>query len=79
MDGERGACPVCGQPVEAAVRRHKTLGVWVPVRGAGPCRNPECRAFAQPARRRPDERRAETDRTRDRPGAEPGDGTAGTP
>ncbi|MER6383891.1 hypothetical protein [Streptomyces sp. NPDC001250] len=49
MDGEEHLCPVCGQPVEAVVRRHKTLGVWVPVWGPGPCRNPECRTFARPA------------------------------
>lgn len=24
------------------VRRHKTLGAWVPVWVRGPCRNPEC-------------------------------------
>ncbi|MFC3349960.1 hypothetical protein ACFOOM_21540 [Streptomyces echinoruber] len=47
MDGEEHACPVCGRPVATVVRRHKTLGVWVPVWGPGPCRNPECAAFAE--------------------------------
>lgn len=48
MDGEEHVCPVCGQPVETVVRRHKTLGAWVPVWGPGPCRNPECEAYAEP-------------------------------
>ena len=42
MDREQPVCPVCGQPVETVVRRHKTLGAWVPVWGPGPCRNPDC-------------------------------------
>ncbi|MFI9809280.1 hypothetical protein ACIHEJ_33870 [Streptomyces sp. NPDC052301] len=56
MDGERHVCPVCGQSLESVVRRHKTLGVWVPVHSPGPCRNPECRASG----------RAAADRTRPR-------------
>lgn len=28
--------------METVVRRHKTLGAWVPVWVRGPCRNPEC-------------------------------------
>ncbi|MFD7302136.1 hypothetical protein ACFV83_14605 [Streptomyces pharetrae] len=47
MDSEQHACPVCGQPVETVVRRHKTLGAWVPTWVAGPCRNPQCAAGAQ--------------------------------
>jgi hypothetical protein len=31
--------------VETVVRRHKTLGAWVPLWVAGPCRNPECGAY----------------------------------
>ncbi|MBZ9642605.1 hypothetical protein [Streptomyces sp. PSKA30] len=45
MDSEK-VCPVCGQPVETVVRRHKTLGAWVPTWVAGPCRNPKCEAYA---------------------------------
>lgn len=30
------------------VRRHKTLGAWVPKWVAGPCRNPECEAYVDP-------------------------------
>lgn len=30
------------------VRRHKTLGAWVPKWVAGPCRNPECGAYVDP-------------------------------
>ncbi|MET9352368.1 hypothetical protein ABZY14_05015 [Streptomyces sp. NPDC006617] len=44
MDSDTYACPVCGQPVEAVVRRHKTLGIWVPAWAPGPCGNPECEA-----------------------------------
>ncbi len=47
MDSDAHACPVCGQPVDTVVRRHKTLGAWVPVWVAGPCRNRECSAYAE--------------------------------
>ncbi|MGW2743342.1 hypothetical protein [Streptomyces sp. NPDC001450] len=46
MDSEEHVCPVCGQPVDTVVRRHKTLGIWVPVWGPGPCHNPKCAARA---------------------------------
>ncbi|MBG0852573.1 hypothetical protein I2W78_12165 [Streptomyces spinoverrucosus] len=46
MDSAEHVCPVCGQPVDTVVRRHKTLGAWVPVWVAGPCRNPKCEANA---------------------------------
>ncbi|GAA2736191.1 hypothetical protein [Streptomyces nogalater] len=45
MGGEQADCPVCGQSVETVVKRHKTLGAWVPVWGRGPCRNPGCTAY----------------------------------
>ncbi|GAB2857556.1 hypothetical protein GCM10027074_25740 [Streptomyces deserti] len=45
MGSDEHVCPVCGQPVETVVRRHKTLGAWVPVWVPGPCRNPECEAY----------------------------------
>ncbi|MEU2617455.1 hypothetical protein ABZ642_04695 [Streptomyces sp. NPDC007157] len=51
MDSQERVCPECGQAVERVVRRHKTLGAWVPVWGPGPCRNPDCagnRAGEQP-------------------------------
>ncbi|MFE9722248.1 hypothetical protein ACFYQ5_01210 [Streptomyces sp. NPDC005794] len=35
-------CPSCKQPVETVLARHKTLGIFVPYWGPGPCRNPEC-------------------------------------
>jgi hypothetical protein len=47
MDSEEHVCPVCGQPVETVVRRHKTLGAWVPVWVAGPCHNPDCEASVE--------------------------------
>ncbi|MBK3564661.1 MULTISPECIES: hypothetical protein [unclassified Streptomyces] len=46
MGREEHTCPVCGQPVATVVRRYKTLGAWVPKWVAGPCRNPECEAYA---------------------------------
>ena len=45
MDSSDHVCPVCGQPVETVVKRHKTLGAWVPVWTPGPCHNPECEAY----------------------------------
>ncbi|WP_155060672.1 hypothetical protein [Streptomyces blattellae] len=47
MDSEKHVCPVCGQPVETVVKRHKTLGAWVPVWVPGPCHNPKCEAYAE--------------------------------
>nr|WP_251022277.1 hypothetical protein [Streptomyces sp. ISL-10] len=35
-------CPACGKPVGTVVKRHKTLGAFVPVWEPGPCRNPDC-------------------------------------
>jgi uncharacterized protein YbaR (Trm112 family) len=36
-------CPACRQPLDMTVkRRHKTLGVFVPVWGVAPCHNPDC-------------------------------------
>ncbi|MEW2403076.1 hypothetical protein [Streptomyces sp. NPDC046862] len=49
MDRDEQVCPVCGQPVATVVRRHKTLGTWVPVWTPGPCRNPQCTAYAESA------------------------------
>jgi hypothetical protein len=45
MDSSEHVCPACGQPVETVVRRHKTLGAWVPRWVAGPCTNPKCETF----------------------------------
>jgi hypothetical protein len=47
MGTDAHACPVCGQPVDTVVKRHKTLGAWVPVWVAGPCRDPGCAAYAE--------------------------------
>jgi hypothetical protein len=36
-------CPACTRPLRMTVkRRHKTLGVFVPVWGPGPCHTPDC-------------------------------------
>lgn len=32
--------------METIIKRHKTLGAWVPRWVPGPCRNPECEASA---------------------------------
>lgn len=41
-------CPVCKRPLQMIVkRRHKTLGVFVPVWGPGPCRNPDCPEYLE--------------------------------
>ncbi len=45
-------CPTCKQPVAKTIYRHKSLGVWVPAWGRGPCRNPDCSQFAVDPRRR---------------------------
>ncbi|WP_327719335.1 hypothetical protein OG381_31000 [Streptomyces sp. NBC_00490] len=60
MDSERNACPACGQSVETVVKRHKTLGAWVPVWVAGPCRNPKCEAHVQEGTEPEDERARKT-------------------
>ncbi|MFJ4581467.1 hypothetical protein [Streptomyces echinatus] len=66
MGSEQSVCPVCGQPVETVVKRHKTLGAWVPVWAPGPCRNPGCAASAGAGRS------AEAERS-DGARAQPGD------
>ncbi|WP_374385449.1 hypothetical protein [Streptomyces sp. D2-8] len=45
MGSDQRVCPACGQPVETVVRRHKTLGAWVPLWVAGPCSNPACGGY----------------------------------
>jgi hypothetical protein len=47
MASDESVCPVCKQPVDMVVRRHKTLGVFVPVWGSGPCRNPRCASYEE--------------------------------
>ncbi len=42
---ESYACPTCKKPTPAAVHRHKTLGVFVPVWGPGACQNRDCPDF----------------------------------
>ncbi|MEV7860376.1 hypothetical protein AB0O86_16455 [Streptomyces hirsutus] len=42
MGSDESICPSCGQPVETVIRRHKTLGAWVPTWVPGPCGNPDC-------------------------------------
>lgn len=49
MGSQEHHCPDCGQPVGTVVKRHKTLGAWVPTWVAGPCHNPECAAHAEGA------------------------------
>ncbi|MFF3553205.1 hypothetical protein ACWD4V_08715 [Streptomyces tsukubensis] len=42
-------CPECGERVETVMRRHKTLGAFVPLWGPGPCHNAACTAYTGPA------------------------------
>ncbi|MFF1450610.1 hypothetical protein ACFVYF_21085 [Streptomyces sp. NPDC058274] len=49
MGTDEHVCSACGQPVATVVRRHKTLGAWVPVWGPGPCGNRACAAYAEEA------------------------------
>lgn len=42
---EAYVCPTCKQSVSAAVHRHKTLGVFVPVWGPSACQNHDCPDF----------------------------------
>ncbi|WP_328842507.1 hypothetical protein [Streptomyces europaeiscabiei] len=83
MGIDEHVCPVCGQPVATVVRRHKTLGAWVPVWSPGPCRNHECAAYvdeaveaAETAAEKP---RAVARRTHGSHGAQGGDGAHGGP
>ncbi|MGW7451188.1 hypothetical protein [Streptomyces sp. NPDC054787] len=39
---EQHTCPACGRPVETIVKRRKSLGIFIPEWGPGPCRNPDC-------------------------------------
>ncbi|MFF6907331.1 hypothetical protein ACFY9Q_15450 [Streptomyces sp. NPDC012389] len=49
-------CPTCKNPVRSEIRRHKTLGIFVPVWRPGPCENPDCGEHA--AEERPSPHRA---------------------
>lgn len=41
------ACPACKKPVDTVLARHKTLGIFVPHWGPGPCHNPECHRYGE--------------------------------
>ncbi|MFI1724702.1 hypothetical protein [Streptomyces sp. NPDC020489] len=60
MDSDTHACPACGQSVDTVVKRHKTLGAWVPLWVAGPCRNPACEAHVEEGAEAGDERAKKT-------------------
>jgi hypothetical protein len=48
--GPRGVigCPVCENPLPMIIKkRHKTLGIFVPVWAPGPCRNPDCPEYLE--------------------------------
>ncbi|MFE0581087.1 hypothetical protein [Streptomyces sp. NPDC058874] len=50
MDGEKHPaaaipghlCPRCHQQLPATVRRHRTMGIHVPLYADAPCANPAC-------------------------------------
>lgn len=77
MDRDEHVCAVCGQPVATVVRRHKTLGAWVPVWGPGPCRNPECEAHAGDVGAVP-VKGPGTTRAKEEPGTTPAEEGSGT-
>ncbi|MHB9853553.1 hypothetical protein ACSYGO_30515 [Streptomyces krungchingensis] len=78
MGTDEHVCPSCGQPVDTVVRRHKTLGAWVPVWGPGPCHNPECEAGPAERGRHPVHQPADAPgRTPDDASGERADRTAG--
>ncbi|KQX71422.1 hypothetical protein ASD48_13670 [Streptomyces sp. Root1310] len=37
--------------MQSVVRRHKTLGAWVPRWVPGPCHNPHCEEYVEPGPR----------------------------
>lgn len=41
-------CHACEHPVHSEVKRHKTMGIYVPVWAEGPCRNPLCERYVRP-------------------------------
>ncbi|MEC4015364.1 hypothetical protein [Streptomyces sp. H27-D2] len=47
-------CPACDHPVTTVIKRHKTLGIFVPAWVAGPCHNPDCREHVPDVAERPD-------------------------
>lgn len=47
-------CSVCKHTLDMVIkRRHKTLGIFVPVWGPGPCRNPDCPEYLEEPERLP--------------------------
>nr|WP_093798391.1 hypothetical protein [Streptomyces sp. Wb2n-11] len=54
----RHVCPVCKQPVQTVIKRHKSLGVFVPVWRPGPCQNSDCSAYE--AQEEPERRKRES-------------------
>ncbi|MFJ8882410.1 hypothetical protein ACIRJR_03235 [Streptomyces sp. NPDC102402] len=42
-------CPACKQPVATVMARHKTLGIFVPHWGPGPCHNTACHRAVETA------------------------------
>lgn len=51
-------CPVCKHPVATEIQRHKTLGIFVPVWGPGPCHNPDCPAHEEEPQQESDQKSA---------------------
>lgn len=78
--GAEHVCPACGQPVVTVVKRHKTLGTFVPLWGPGPCHNPACPQSVDtegehPVAQRGEQRGGQRDTEHtDEPGGEAGDG-----
>ncbi|GAA2484998.1 hypothetical protein GCM10010393_14870 [Streptomyces gobitricini] len=52
-ESETYVCPTCQESVPVALHRHKTLGVFVPVRGPGACQNRDCPDYRLEPDRKP--------------------------
>ncbi|WP_432010231.1 hypothetical protein [Streptomyces cucumeris] len=46
------ACPACKGALDTVIKRHKTLGIFVPVWSPGPCRNPDCPEYREETERK---------------------------
>lgn len=65
--------------METVVKRHKTLGAWVPVWVAGPCRNPKCEAYLEEGAEGSDEERRKKSGKRPAPAKDAGESAAKNP
>ncbi|MET7712016.1 hypothetical protein [Streptomyces sp. NPDC005407] len=70
-------CPACGEPVGTVIKRHKTLGAFVPVWEPGPCHKPGCPLSDVSQSEKSPEKSAE--KSAEKSGGEPGGESGGEP